>query len=233
MTRKKSYILFAWMLVLVLIGGIGVRGKALSTNGNAALQNAKPIQNLSLIQNLHAGQSILAQNPSAYSGYTPITDNEEKIKLQVPVEWNDIETGVWLSKGKSVGVFVAASGDLANFYSSRSQPGVFIGVSSSLAHTYDKDGLLGREKQELSKKCLYQGRFTYQTNFYQGNYDQFTNCAEGVPNLLVFTAASADKKSLILIRMNVVSEADLAAADKIINSFQVLGDPEKDDHHEN
>ena len=233
MSRKKSYMLFALTLVLVLIGGVGVRGKALSTEGSAALQNAKPIPNLSLVQNLHAGQAVLAQSPSAYSGYTEITDNEEKIKLQVPVEWSDIETGTWMSKGKSVGVFVAASADLANFYSSRSQPGVFIGVSSSFAHTYDKAGLLGLERQDISKKCLHQARFNYRTNFYEGNYDHFTNCANGVPNLLVFTAATADKKSLILIRMVVMSEADLAAADKIINSFQVLGNPEKDDHHAN
>jgi hypothetical protein len=30
----------------------------------------------------------------------------------------------------------------------------------------------------------------------------------------------------------VVSEADLEAVDTIINTFQVLGDPERDEHHE-
>jgi len=36
-----------------------------------------------------------------------------------------------------------------------------------------------------------------------------------------------------LIRITVVSDADLEAVDTIINSFQVLGDPERDDHHDN
>ena len=233
MSRKKSYIVFALTLVLVLIGGIGIRGKALSTNGGTALQNAKPSQNLSLIQNLHAQQSVLAQNPSAYSGYTEITDNEEKIKLQVPVEWSDIETGQWTFKNKKAGVFLAASADLANFYATRSQAGVLVGVSHSLARTYGKDGLLGLEKKDLSPQCRYKGRFDYQNPFYSGQYDHFTNCASGTPGLLIFTTASADQKSLIFIRINVVSEADLQAADTIIKSFQVLGDPEQDDHHEN
>lgn len=233
MSRKKSFIRLALMLVLMLIGGVRVTGRALSTNDNTALQSAKPIQNLSLLQKLQAGQSVLAQGPSAYSGYTEITDNEEKIKLQVPIEWSDIETGLWTFKNKTVGVFVAASGDLANFYATRSQPGVLIGVSRSLAHAYGKEGLLGLEKKDLSGQCSYKGRFDYQNQFYAGQYDHFTNCASGTPGLLIFTTASADQKSLILIRMNVVSEADLEAVETIIQSFQVLGDPEQDDHHEN
>jgi hypothetical protein len=35
-----------------------------------------------------------------------------------------------------------------------------------------------------------------------------------------------------MIRMAVVSEADLEAVNTIINTFQVLGDPEVDEHHE-
>jgi len=233
MSRKKPYVLFALTLILVLIGGVGVRGKALSTTGNAAPQNANSIQNLPLLQKLEAQQSVLAQGPSVYSGYTEITDNEEKIRLQVPVEWSDIETGQWTFKNKKAGVFLAASADLANFYATRSQAGVMVGVSHSLARTYGKEGLLGLEKQDLSPQCRYKGRFDYQNQFYSGQYDHFTNCASGTPGLLIFTTASADQKSLIFIRMNVVSEADLQAADTIIKSFQVLGDPEQDDHHEN
>jgi hypothetical protein len=128
---------------------------------------------------------------------------------------------------------VAASGDLANFYSGRSQPGVFLGVSRSLAHTYNKDGLLGLEKRDLSRQCLHKGRFDYQNQFYIGQYDHFTNCAAGTPGLLVFTTNSADQKSLILMRIVIVSEADLEAVNTIINTFQVLGDTERDEHHDN
>jgi len=223
MKNKKLYALLAWVTVLMLIGGLSVNGKALSTNASSTQTNR------------HLPSSLLSnvsQSPLAYSGYTRVTDNEDKITLQVPVEWNDIETGEWMYKGRNVGVYVAASGDLGNFYATRSQPGVLIGVSHSLAKIYGKDGMLGLEKRDLSGQCTYKGRFDFQNQFYAVQYDHYTNCAAGTPNLLVLTTTSADKKTLIFLRIVTVSEADLEAVDKILSSFQVLGDPEVDEHHQ-
>ena len=232
MTNKKLYIRLVSILAFMLLIGLSFNRNLLSANGASAQEKLEMDQRFSLPFEAQ-DWSGLAQGQTSYSGYTQITDNEEKIRVQVPLEWNDIETGIWTFKNKNVGVFVAASADLGNFYSTRSQPGVLIGVSNSLAHTYNKEGLLGLERRDLSRQCLHKGRFDYQNQFYSGQYDHFTNCATGSPNLLVFTTASADQKSLILIRIIVVSEADLQAADTIINTFQVLGDPERDEHHEN
>jgi hypothetical protein len=206
----------------------------LSFDSNVLSANSAPAQtnqhySLPLARQDWSG---LIQRAAPYSEYTEITDNEEKIKVQVPTEWSDIETGEWFFRGKNVGVFVAASADLGDFYSTRSQPGVLVGVSRSLAHTYNKEGLLGLERRDFSRKCVHKGRFDYQNQFYSGQYDHFANCS-GTPGVLIFTTDSADRKSLILIRIIVVSEADLQAVDTIMNSFQVLGDPERDEHHEN
>ena len=232
MKNKKLYVRLASILAFILIIGLSINGKVLSANGAAAQEELQAGQRFSLPSAIQ-DQSNLIQGPSSYSGYTRVTDNEEKMTVEVPVEWGDIDTGAWMYKGRTVGVFVAASGDLANFYSTRSQPGVFIGVSHSLAQAYSRDSLLGLEKRDYSNRCRYKGRFDYKNQFYAGQYDHFTNCAAGTPSLLVFTTASADQKSLILLRIVVVSEADLEAADIIINSFQVLGDPERDEHHDN
>jgi hypothetical protein len=226
MKSKKFYVLLTLVPALMLIGGLSFNGKALSANINSAQKSLQTNQRLSL-----SLQSNLAQSPSAYSGYTRVTDNEDKITMQVPVEWNDIETGKWTYTGRTMGVFVAASGDLGNFYSTRSQPGVLIGVSHALAGAYGKEGLLDLEKRDHGRSCLYKGRFDFQNPFYVGQYDQYTNCTSGTPNLLVFTTASADQKYLILLRITIVSEADLEAVDTILSTFQVLGNPERDDHH--
>lgn len=223
MKSKKFYVLLTLVPVLMLIGGLSLNGKALSANANAVQAN----QHLPL-----SLRSNVSQSPSTYSGYTRVNDNEDKITLQVPVEWNDIETGEWTYKGRNVGVYVAASADLGNFYATRSQSGVLIGVSHALENAYGKAGMLGLEKRDLSGHCTYKGRFDFQNQFYAGQYDHFTNCAAGTPNLLVFTTTSADKKSLIYLRIVAVSQADLEAVDKILSSFQVLGDPEVDDHHD-
>ena len=227
MRSKRIYVFLSLVPVLMLMGGVSLNGKALAANHNPAQPGLAANQRVSL-----ALQPNVSQSPATYSGYTRVNDNEDKITLQIPVEWNDIETGEWTYKGRKVGVFVAASGDLGNFYASRSQAGVLIGVSHALAHGYSQAGLLDLEKREHAGACVYKGRFDFQNMFYLGQYDQFNNCANGTPNLLVLTTASADQKSLIMLRMVVVSQADLEAVDKILSSFQVLGDPEVDDHHD-
>lgn len=229
MKHHKIYLRLAAIFLLTLVVGLSWDGRGFPVESASAREGLKTNQPFSLPAAVQ--QSALAQAPSSYSGYTQITDNEEKITVQVPAEWSDIETGEWIFKNKKSGVFLAASGDLANFYSTRAQPGVLIGVSRSLARSYDKDGLLGLERRDLERQCVHQGRFDYQNQFYSGHYDHFNDCS-GTPGLLVFTAASADKKSLILIRIITVSQADLEAVDMIINSFQVLGDPESDEHHD-
>ena len=229
--NKKLFVRLTSVLILSLVLGMSFSSNAASTDRASAQAGLESGQRFSLPSAVIQEQSALAQTPASYSGYNLITDNEEKIRVQVPVEWGDIETGVWDFKGKKSGVFLAASADLANFYSSRSQSGVLIGVSHSLAQTYDKEGLLGLEKRDLSRQCVHKGRFDYKNQFYSGKYDHFTNCS-GTPGIMVFTTASADGKSLIMIRITVVSEADLEAVDTIINTFQVLGDPEQDEHHE-
>jgi hypothetical protein len=230
MVRKKIYRRMA-VLICFLAVVLGFNGKILPADRALAQKGLATNERFSLPSAVIQEQSELAQTPVSYSGYTLIMDNEEKIRVQVPVEWSDIETGEWNFKGKKSGVYLAASADLGSFYSTRSQAGVLIGVSHSLAQTYSKDTLLGLEQRDLSHQCLHKGRFDYQNQFYSGKYDHFTSCF-GKPGLLVFTTASADQKSLIMIRIAVASEADLEAVDTIINTFQVLGDPERDEHHE-
>jgi hypothetical protein len=231
--QNRSYIRLAAVLIFFFVIGVSINGRALLVQHASAQEKLQSNERFSLPSAVIQEQSGLAQTPSSYSGYTRITDNEEKILTQVPVEWNDIETGPWTFRGKPSGVFLAASSDLGNFYASRSQSGVLIAYSRALARTYNKTGLLGIEKGDLSRQCLHKGRFDYKNPFYSGQYDHFANCRSGAPGLLIFTTSSADQKALIMIQIAVVSEADLEAVDAIINSFQVLGNPQVDDHHDN
>jgi serine protease Do len=230
MTNKKLNVRLVAAAVLILVAGLSFQDRVSSTEAVSAQKGLESGQRFSLPAAIRE-TSGLAQAAS-YSAYTRITDNEEKISVEVPVEWIDIETGTWKFKGKDTGVFLAASPNLGEYYASASQPGVLIGVSRSLAQSYDRQSLLALEKRDAPRTCVYRGRFEYQNQFYSGEYDHFTNCATNSPGLLIFTTSSADHKSLILIRIVVQSDADLEAVDKIINTFQVLGDPERDEHHE-
>ncbi|HEX9333130.1 MAG TPA: hypothetical protein VF896_14655, partial [Anaerolineales bacterium] len=94
MKNKKLYIRLTVALALMLIAGLSFNAKALSANLSSAQKSLQANQHLLLSQDIQA-QSNLAQSPSAYSGYTRVTDNEDKITMQVPIEWNDIDTGTW------------------------------------------------------------------------------------------------------------------------------------------
>jgi hypothetical protein len=123
---KKLYIRLGAMLIFFLAVGLSFNGKDMLVNRALAQENLEPNSRFSLPSDVIQEQSDLAQSPQSYSGYTQITDNEEKIMVQVPVEWSDIETGAWIFKGKPTGVFLAASADLGNFYSAGSQAGAYV-----------------------------------------------------------------------------------------------------------
>jgi len=152
--------------------------------------------------------------------------------MEIPTVWRDIDMGPWLYQGKEVGMLLAASADLQNFYTTKSEPGVFIGVSHQLAQMYDPESLLNLEKGVFSKKCKPKERKDYQDLFYTGRYDTYIECVKGNHNLLVAVATTPDRRVLILLRITVVSDADLEAAARIFQTFQSPGAPQSDDDHD-
>lgn len=157
----------------------------------------------------------------AYTQYTPISDDNDIITAQVPQAWNETETGTWVYKGQPVGVFVAASANLAEFNATQAQSGLFIGASSTLARNNQVNDLLALESVDFSRKCKYKGRTDYKDKFYEGRYDYYTTCLKGTHNALVLVATPKDRSMLILVRMVVVDNADLQAATKLYQTFQV------------
>src|SRR5687768_8308646 len=101
MNVKNLYIRLTAGLIFLLVLGISFSGKTSLTDRASAQAGLEMDQRFVLPSAVIQEQSALAQTPSSYSGYTQITDNEEKIMVQVPVEWGDIETGAWTFKGKN------------------------------------------------------------------------------------------------------------------------------------
>ena len=161
-----------------------------------------------------------------------ITDETEKIRVEVPARWDDVAMGEWIYQGRKVGVYLAASSELGEFNALKRAAGVFIGVSHELTQQVTDKGLLALEQRAAGRQCQGQGRQAYRNNFYAGAYDHYTQCGGGGHQVIAFTTTSADQQQLILVRLVVVTEADAAAAARVLETFQVLGNPEVDDHHE-
>jgi hypothetical protein len=187
----------------------------------------------SIARDLGLNISGQASASASYSSYMFVSDDHEKLKIEIPSAWNDIESGHWMYQGRQIGLFITAAADLQAFSATKKEPGVFLGASQQLAQTQTVESLLELEKKVIGKKCKVKERKAYQDAFYTGSFDSFIQCTQGNHNVLVVAATTADRRMLILLRMNIVSDADLAAATRIFATFQALGNLDVlDEHHD-
>jgi hypothetical protein len=82
MTKNKLYIRLSTLLILILVFGVNINGKGLSADRALAQEKLETTQPFSLPSAIQE-QSPVIQGPLSYSSYTGITDNEEKIKVQI------------------------------------------------------------------------------------------------------------------------------------------------------
>ena len=160
--------------------------------------------------------------------FVTIENRDETMTLQVPATWRDISQGPWVYHGAEVGHFVSASVNLADFKGGRKGPGVFMGV---LANTPSPSvsALLDTEKLDVGKVCKATGRRAYKDNFYNGETDTYAQCGSSKQRSFVTVVRSGDG-SIVLLRVNVASDADLPIVNRIFETFQVLGDANEHDH---
>lgn len=181
----------------------------------------------------------------AYTDYISISDDLETIVLDVPAEWKDIDLGHWTHNDHSIGHFIMASRDLGRFESQEAEAGVFMGVYTPHKHQgdggfqslflQDKLELLGLrevEEQNISRECDSEGRYGYQDMFYQGEYDFYVDCSQGEHQILVISTKPSYENYMVLLRITITNRADVLAAAEILDSYQVVGTPGKDHHHE-
>ncbi|HEX6287728.1 MAG TPA: hypothetical protein VFZ66_00985 [Herpetosiphonaceae bacterium] len=173
-----------------------------------------------------------AENSAAYTSFHKMSDDSGSMSLEVPTAWSEVETGPWIYQGRVVGAFVAASPALDDFYALRKTPGVFMAASHELADSTDVAGLLGLEQRKLTGKCKLKERKAYTDAFYGGLSDAYVACVNGQQDMLVIAATPPERDVLLLIRINRASDADTVAIARIFKTFQVLGIPGHDDHHD-
>lgn len=160
--------------------------------------------------------------------FVTIENQDETMTVQVPATWVDVSQGPWTYHGVNVGYFLSASTNLADFQAGRAAPGVFMGVFSGHAKR-NASALLDTEKRDVGKRCSVSGRNPYNDKFYVGNVDNYVQCGGSRQRSLVSVVQSGDG-STVLLRVNVKSDADVAVANRILASFQVLGNVDEHDH---
>ncbi len=187
--------------------------------------NGRPLElSFSFAQRLEEEVGGSAEDTVGYADYQSVSDDTEAIVMEIPLDWAEVEglPWEWAASGEVVGVSIVASSSIQEFYDSYSTPGVFFGASTTLAGQYDTAGLL--DQITFSDDCTYDGRYDYSDPIYTGVYDLYINCGETDSTVINLSAEPEDRSFIMLLQIQVVTDADLEALDRILNTFQVVGD---------
>jgi serine protease Do len=159
---------------------------------------------------------------TAYTDYVEIFNDSEVIKMEVPSEWTDVDGRDWAPDDEVVGPALSAAPDLDGYYETYDTPGVFFAASKVYAQQYDEESFL--DSYEHYSACTYDGRYEYDDGLYTGFYDLYTDCDAAKSIIIRLAAVPEDRSFLMYVNVQAVSEADLDALDRILATFQVVGD---------
>jgi serine protease Do len=185
-------------------------------NGRALEQTFSFAQELGNETPNNAGSSGSAGGDS-YDSYQTVEDDAGLLTMEIPTAWREVDGSAWTLEGEVIGPSITAAPSLSGFNNSWETPGVFFGATDQFDLTVDE--LI--DFFDYSADCQYDNRYTYEDPVYSGVYDLWVECGGGETMLVVLGTQPADKSYLVLVLVQVVSDADLYALDYILNSFIV------------
>ena len=166
------------------------------------------------------GDEITGEATVAYE-YSTVTDDEGILVMQVPTVWTDVNGAEWEEDSRVIGNSIAAAPDLEDFYATWETPGVFFGVSEVLWQETEYGDIL--DVNDFSDFCVYDDRYDYEDAVYLGEYDVWTDCGGTDTTLVVLEAYPAGAQFVVLVQVQVVTDADLEALDTILATFDATG----------
>lgn len=156
---------------------------------------------------------------ATYAEYQAIQDDSGSLVVEVPAEWSDTDGSAWELEGEVVGVSVAAAPNLDGYYNTWTTPGVFFGASERLVQEATEEEIL--DLLDFSADCSFEGRDEYDDGLYTGYFDVWSACGDGDTVLVVISSTPEARDFITLVIVQVVSDADLDALDRILGSFIV------------
>lgn len=170
------------------------------------------------------GDDIQSTSSGSYDEYVLVQDDYGAIQVSIPSIWAEVDGSPWVDGGDVIGAAITAAGSLDNFYEYYDEPGVFFGATDDIAQLGGYIQLLDVYRDTFRQDCKLEGRYDYEDAAFKGAYDLYTNCA-GSQNTLVILSAKPHNTTSILITVMVqlMTDADAAAFDEILRTFDVIG----------
>ena len=113
---------------------------------------------------------------------------------------------------------VTASPDIQSYRATWGTPGVTVTASPGAVANTTVDGLLSARRAH-GQGCVTEGREEYADGYHTGQYAFWTDCGSTGASYLVLAAASDGGNYLVSVTVQAVTDADLAAIDRVLGSF--------------
>jgi serine protease Do len=155
-----------------------------------------------------------------YTEYTEVTDDSGAISVQVPTSWAQVDgTPITLDDGTTI-ANISAAPDLQAFYSNWTSPGLSLSGAGPEVGT-DVNELLATITSNAAEGCTETPPQDYDDGLYTGLIQVFTDCGGTGAVVLAIAAQPADGSFTALAIIQLATEADIAVADKVVETFVI------------
>lgn len=161
----------------------------------------------------------------AYSEYTAWTDNLGSIQVEVPTSWVDVDGTPYTDANGADFASIWASPNLDDFKNTWGTPGVMFNVTADKEKVGGHIQMLDRSRSSaIVQDCTLDQRYDYNDGVYRGAFDYYNRCG-GSTDYMILSAVPIQSGTnvLIFVEIQIVSQADLDAADRILATFDIVG----------
>ncbi len=160
----------------------------------------------------------------SYDEFVLVQDDYGAIQVSIPSIWAEVDGSAWESDGDVIGASITAAASVDAFNNTYTEPGVFFGATDDIAQLGGYIQLLDIYRDVFREDCKLEGRYDYEDTAFKGAYDLYSNCAGSQNTMVVLSAKPLSSTSmLVTVMVNIMSDADAAALDEILRTFDVVG----------
>ena len=175
----------------------------------------EPVESLVGEVESQAGGSSLA--PGQSYEYTTVTDDTGLLVVDVPTAWDDVRTETVTDDTGEYAQILAAP-DVQQFLDTFDVPGMSFAIDLAAERTVDD--WIGAS--DFSSACTDTGIEDYDDGLYTGKLQVWTDCGGTGALLAVIAAGPPTGEFSVRVVVQALTEADLEALDRIVQSFRVV-----------
>jgi len=153
-----------------------------------------------------------------YADFVEVTDDTGTISVQVPTAWTQVDGTPITTASGAVLPNVSAAPDLAAFFQNWTSPGLSLSGAGPEVGS-DVGQLLTDITSNAAEACTETPAQDYDDGLYTGLIQVFTGCGGTGAVVLAIAAQPADASFTALAIIQLATEADIAVADKVLETF--------------